>query len=193
MRFPGQGPSQRPAANDRSRVTSAWIATALATLLLTGCSEEQAVDESPSPSSASGSATPTQTDDRTSRLARYLADAESHYAPPTGDNVSAAAPRPSIREVEGQEQTMIIRDVMEVSAAPGNYSLTVNCTGDGVVVASLIIGSYGTTEVLPDCTPATSTSQISLAVRESSDPTTVTIAPTGDTAAAIAYHLQKLS
>lgn len=107
----------------------------------------------------------------------------------SGDDVIAfGPPRPTVVRNAGVSQTMIIRDVSEMSIAAGDYILTIFCSGDGALVSAIRIDEQTVLGPEQQCGDSgTSTDEIRIHQPDHASTMEVRVMPIGATTAGVAY------
>lgn len=121
---------------------------------------------------------------------QYLRDAEKANLGGT-DYIVKSAPRPTLVQRGQEVQSMIIRDEAETEWVPGRYRLVIYCFGDGVVYATIQIGSVmGSVQIA--CDPKGAMGTADAEITAISTGMAVVAAPIGVTAAAVTYGVKKV-
>ncbi|WP_432489545.1 hypothetical protein [Kineococcus sp. SYSU DK018] len=121
------------------------------------------------------------------RLETYLHTQQQRFTAPEGA-VAASGLHSGSAGPNGW-QTTTIRDQDAQPRPAGAHQLSVHCTGTGSLTVTLAIGESSESTQLPQCSPETAATTLSVRTTTQATPTTVTIAPAPGTVAAIAYAL----
>ena len=95
-----------------------------------------------------------------------------------------------IADTDGERQTMTIADTDESAWAAGNYTLRAYCAGTGTVEVSFSLGHTQRGSSLR-CSPDLAIASLRVSTDAESTPSAVTITPSQDSRAAVAYRIDK--
>ena len=165
-------------------VVGAAVALAL-TGTLTACGS---VSKKPAqPAAAASTTPPTSTGDIAAAI--HLADLQNEKRP---DTVFSAGATPTFTLVDGKAKITPLHGSNATQWAPGNYRLVVRCIGTGTLTVELQIGEYLTWTTLPACSATSSPGVMGLTLPRRGAGMSVTITPSPDTRAAVAYQVRLL-
>ena len=169
------------------RRTNLVVAAGLARVVagtLTACGSES---KKPTQPAAAVSTPPTSTGDIAAAI--HLADLQNAERP---DTVFSAGATPTFTLVDGKAKITPLHGANAKQWAPGNYRLVVRCIGTGTLTVELQIGEYLTWTTLPACSATSSPGVMGLTLPRRGTGMSVTITPSVDTRAAVAYQVRLL-
>lgn len=152
-------------------------------LALAGCGSVKGAAEP----AAAVSTPPTDTGDIAAAI--HLADLQNAKR---SDTVFSAGATPTFTLVDGKAKITPLHGSNATQWAPGRYVLVVRCIGTGTLTAELQIGEYLTWTTLPGCSATSSPGVMGLTLPRRGTGMSVTISPSPDTRAAVAYQVRRL-
>lgn len=128
---------------------------------------------------------PTNTGDIAAAI--HLADLQNARRKETVYTVGA---QPTFTLVDGKAKITPLHGANAKQWGPGDYRLVVHCIGTGTLTVELQIGEYLTWTTLPACSASPSPGIMGLTLPRRGTGMSVTITPSLDTRAAVAYQVR---
>ena len=108
------------------------------------------------------------------------------------DTVYSVGAQPSFELVDGKAKVTPLHSSNVKQWEPGDYRLVVRCIGTGTLTVELQIGEYLTWTTLPGCSDTSSAGVLGLTLPRHGTGMSVTVSPSADTRAAVAYQVRLL-